>query len=272
MGFIGPTALGVLAQITTDGAERQQALAEARPCWRRAASATTISTSTPARRRQPGLRDFATVERYCLGLERYTAAGRYPERSRTPRAPAGALRARRNRRSWQQPCTLPANAQLGFNVGCRPSMRQWRNSAAQSRSGSGGSTRRAPAAPISNASPRPVSQSESTQRPVPVPVESVGPGRCVAGSGACNCSQSAPAGSRRGWRVMAAVLPCMASALRRRGFHPARRSASGRAGNPPAIYGRAPCGGILVGGRRYTVSPCISGGAPPAPTLLSANR
>ncbi|MBK6998487.1 MAG: AAA family ATPase [Rhodoferax sp.] len=77
--FIGPTALGVLAQITTDVDERQQALAEGEALLAGGSishnhfdfHACAIDASLEAR-------DFAAVERYCAALERYTVAEPIP--------------------------------------------------------------------------------------------------------------------------------------------------------------------------------------------------
>ncbi len=79
MGFIGPTALGVLGQTTTDEAERQQALAEGEALLAQGSishnhfdfHACAIDASLESR-------DFAAVERYCAALERYTAAEPIP--------------------------------------------------------------------------------------------------------------------------------------------------------------------------------------------------
>lgn len=79
MDFIGPTALGALAQITTDPAERQQALAEGEALLARGSishnhfdfHACAIDASLESR-------DFAAVLRYCAALERYTAAEPIP--------------------------------------------------------------------------------------------------------------------------------------------------------------------------------------------------
>ena len=79
MGFIGPTALGVLAQITTASAERQQALAEGEALLAQGGishnhfdfHACAIDASLESR-------DFAAAERYCAALERYTAAEPIP--------------------------------------------------------------------------------------------------------------------------------------------------------------------------------------------------
>lgn len=79
MDFIGPTALGVLAQITTDNAERQQALAEGEALLAQGSishnhfdfHACAIDASLESR-------DFAAVDRYCAALERYTAAEPIP--------------------------------------------------------------------------------------------------------------------------------------------------------------------------------------------------
>lgn len=79
MGFIGPTALGVLAQITTDSAERQQALAEGEALLAQGSishnhfdfHACAIDASLEAR-------DCDGVLRYCAALERYTAAEPIP--------------------------------------------------------------------------------------------------------------------------------------------------------------------------------------------------
>lgn len=50
--FLGPYALGALATARTEENVGTQALAEAERCWRRAASATIISSSTATRWRQ----------------------------------------------------------------------------------------------------------------------------------------------------------------------------------------------------------------------------
>jgi tetratricopeptide (TPR) repeat protein len=79
MGFIGPTALGVLARTTTDNAERQQALAEGEALLALGSishnhfdfHACAIDACLESR-------DFAVVERYCAALERYTAAEPIP--------------------------------------------------------------------------------------------------------------------------------------------------------------------------------------------------
>lgn len=77
--FIGPTALGVLARITTDRQERQQALAEGEALLASGSishnhfdfHACAIDASLEAR-------DFAAVERYCTALESYTQAEPIP--------------------------------------------------------------------------------------------------------------------------------------------------------------------------------------------------
>jgi hypothetical protein len=79
MDFIGPTALGVLAQTTTDNAERRQALAEGEALLAQGSishnhfdfHACAIDASLESR-------DFAAVLRYCAALERYTAAEPIP--------------------------------------------------------------------------------------------------------------------------------------------------------------------------------------------------
>ncbi|MBI5108190.1 MAG: AAA family ATPase [Rhodocyclales bacterium] len=79
MDFIGPTALGVLAQITTDEAERQQALAEGEALLAQGSishnhfdfHACAIDASLESR-------DYAAALRYCAALERYTAAEPIP--------------------------------------------------------------------------------------------------------------------------------------------------------------------------------------------------
>jgi class 3 adenylate cyclase/tetratricopeptide (TPR) repeat protein len=79
MGFIGPTALGVLAQVTTDNEERQQALAEGEALLAQGSishnhfdfHACAIDASLESR-------DFTAVDRYCAALERYTAAEPIP--------------------------------------------------------------------------------------------------------------------------------------------------------------------------------------------------
>ena len=75
MGFIGPTALGVLAQVTTDHAERQQVLAEGEALLAKGGishnyfdfHACAVDASLESR-------DFAAVDRFCAALESYTAA------------------------------------------------------------------------------------------------------------------------------------------------------------------------------------------------------
>lgn len=79
MDFIGPTALGALAQISTDEAERLQALAEGEALLAKGSishnhfdfHACAIDASLESR-------DFAAVDRYCAALERYTAAEPIP--------------------------------------------------------------------------------------------------------------------------------------------------------------------------------------------------
>lgn len=79
MGFIGPTALGVLALVTTDRAERQQVLAEGEALLAKGGIshnffdfyACAIDASLESR-------DFTAVEHYCAALERYTAAEPVP--------------------------------------------------------------------------------------------------------------------------------------------------------------------------------------------------
>ncbi len=74
MDFIGPTALGALAQISTDEAERQRALAEGEALLAKGSishnhfdfRACAIDASLESR-------DFDAVERYCAALESYTA-------------------------------------------------------------------------------------------------------------------------------------------------------------------------------------------------------
>lgn len=75
MDFIGPTAFGVLALITTDDQERQQALAEGEALLALGSIshnhfdfyACAVDASLESR-------DFAAVLHYCAALERYTAA------------------------------------------------------------------------------------------------------------------------------------------------------------------------------------------------------
>jgi len=79
MDFIGPTALGALAQISGDDAERRQALAEGEALLARGSishnhfdfRACAIDASLESR-------DFAAVDRHCTALERYTAAETIP--------------------------------------------------------------------------------------------------------------------------------------------------------------------------------------------------
>lgn len=79
MDFIGPTALGALAQISSDEAERRQALAEGEALLAKGSishnhfdfHACAIDASLESR-------DFAAVDRYCAVLERYTAAEPIP--------------------------------------------------------------------------------------------------------------------------------------------------------------------------------------------------
>jgi hypothetical protein len=79
MAFIGPTALGVLAQASTDAKERRQALAEGEALLAKGSIshnyfdfyACAIDTSLESG-------DYAGAERYCDAFERYTAAEPLP--------------------------------------------------------------------------------------------------------------------------------------------------------------------------------------------------
>ena len=79
MDFIGPTALGALAQITTDAGERQRALAEGKALLAKGSishnhfdfRACAIDASLESR-------DFTAVDDHCAALERYTAAEPIP--------------------------------------------------------------------------------------------------------------------------------------------------------------------------------------------------